>query len=100
MGDRIQLSEQGVDKIKSLMLGMPKLSNVPLWAEKVPEDVWKSKLLNSLEDRNVDHNETKHDTSTSKQRNTNQKSNDQQSKSKKKNHPNNKNKSSKSNKGN
>ena len=46
---RIQLSENEVDKIKSLMLDMPKLNNVPVWANKVPEDVWKTKLLNSLE---------------------------------------------------
>ena len=54
--ERIQLSENEVDKIKSLMLDMPKLNNVPVWADKVPEDVWKTKLLNSLE-RDIGGNE-------------------------------------------
>ena len=50
--DRIHLSDDGIDKIKSFMLDMPKLNNVPKWAGTVEEDVWKTKLLESLEHKN------------------------------------------------
>eukprot|EP01083_Nonionella_stella_P220807 789605_1 len=48
--DRIHLSDDGVDKIKSLMLDMPKLNNdnIPDWAQKIPENVWKKQILDTI----------------------------------------------------
>eukprot|EP01083_Nonionella_stella_P084233 233137_1 len=52
--DRIHLSGDGIDKIKSLMHDMP-LLNAPDWAHKIPEDVWKNKLLDTLQQTNDDN---------------------------------------------
>ena len=57
--DRIHLTDDGIDKIKSLMLDMPKLNNVPDWANKIPEDIWKNKLLDTLQQK--DHINKKDD---------------------------------------
>merc|ERR1712087_802147 len=47
--DKIHLSDDGIDKIKSMMQDMPTLNHAPKWVDKMEENVWKSTLLDSLE---------------------------------------------------
>ena len=89
--DRIHLSDDGIDKIKSLMLDMPTINNIPDWADQIPEDVWKNKLLDTLQtsskNDDIDTNSKSEQKESDKESNT---------KTKCKNNNNNKSKTTKS----